>query len=254
MDMAKTGQYIAQARKEKGLTQQQLAEALNITGAAVSKWERGLSFPDVSLLEPLTMILDVSVIELLQGERQAEAQISTAEAEQRVRDALHLIMDDLEQSRVPKAVQRFFAPQYYQKALAMVLFVVGFCLVVTGVILALVDNPEGIELVIWGISIALLAFLLWVWGRMIIRRNKRLVQSGTRITATATRIRQNYYTDMPFQKNTHPYFIDFQYLVDGRLYKGHSPMIWERPELTSKDVPVYIDSAHPRRHYMDVDC
>ena len=70
MDKEKTGQLITTLRKEKGLTQKQLADALNVTDKAVSKWERGLSFPDISMLEPISELLDISILEILAGERQ----------------------------------------------------------------------------------------------------------------------------------------------------------------------------------------
>jgi len=70
MDKEKTGQLITELRKEKGLTQKQLADALNVTDKAVSKWERGLSFPDISMLEPLSDLLGISIMEILAGERQ----------------------------------------------------------------------------------------------------------------------------------------------------------------------------------------
>ena len=69
MEKEKTGQLISELRKEKGLTQKQLADALNVTDKAVSKWERGLSFPDISMLEPLSDLLGVTIMEILAGER-----------------------------------------------------------------------------------------------------------------------------------------------------------------------------------------
>ena len=69
MEKEKTGQLIAELRKEKGLNQKQLADALNVTDKAVSKWERGLSFPDISMLEPLSDLLGVTIMEILAGER-----------------------------------------------------------------------------------------------------------------------------------------------------------------------------------------
>ena len=69
MEKEKTGQLIAELRKGKGLTQKQLADALNVTDKAVSKWERGLSFPDISMLEPLSDLLGVTIMEILAGER-----------------------------------------------------------------------------------------------------------------------------------------------------------------------------------------
>ena len=74
MDKAKTGVLIAAARKEKNMTQKELAEALHVSDRAVSKWERGAGFPDVSLLEPLADALDLSVLDLLRGERGGEAE------------------------------------------------------------------------------------------------------------------------------------------------------------------------------------
>lgn len=72
MDILKTGAFIKKLRKEKNMTQKELAQKLHITDRAVSKWERGLNAPDIALLEPLAEALDVSVSELIQGER-AEA-------------------------------------------------------------------------------------------------------------------------------------------------------------------------------------
>lgn len=69
MNQEKIGKFIAELRKENNLTQTQLAEKLNITKNAVSKWERGLSLMDISLLKPLSEILGVSVSELLNGKR-----------------------------------------------------------------------------------------------------------------------------------------------------------------------------------------
>ena len=69
MDQMKIGKFIAACRKEAGLTQAQLAEKLNITDRAVSKWERGLSLPDSSLMLALCEILDITVNDLLSGER-----------------------------------------------------------------------------------------------------------------------------------------------------------------------------------------
>ena len=75
MDLQKTGALIAQARKDKGLTQQQLAKALHISHTTVSKWERGLGFPEVSLLEPLAAELGLTLTDLFRGEKGAEADV-----------------------------------------------------------------------------------------------------------------------------------------------------------------------------------
>ena len=68
MDAEKVGKFIAELRKKKDYTQKDLAEKINVTNKAVSKWERGLGFPDISLLEPLSKELNISIPELLNGE------------------------------------------------------------------------------------------------------------------------------------------------------------------------------------------
>ena len=67
MDAGKTGKFIAKRRKDLNMTQNELAEKLHITDKAVSKWERGLSFPDISVLIPLAEILNISLYDLLDG-------------------------------------------------------------------------------------------------------------------------------------------------------------------------------------------
>lgn len=69
MNQIKIGKFIAECRKRKSLTQIQLAEKLNITDKAVSKWERGMAMPDSSIMLELCDILDITVNELLSGEK-----------------------------------------------------------------------------------------------------------------------------------------------------------------------------------------
>ena len=69
MDAKKTGALIAEIRKENGKTQKDLARELHVSNAAISKWERGIGFPDITLIEPLAKCLDISIAELFNGER-----------------------------------------------------------------------------------------------------------------------------------------------------------------------------------------
>lgn len=69
MDQIKIGRFIAEERKNKGYTQRQLADILGISDKTISKWERGNGFPEVSLLLPLCKQLEITVNELLTGER-----------------------------------------------------------------------------------------------------------------------------------------------------------------------------------------
>ena len=84
MDAVKTGCLIAERRKQLNMTQKELAQKLHVSAQAVSKWERGLSFPDVSLLEPLAQQLDLTVSEVLTGSRDVAPQ------EELIRDSLRL--------------------------------------------------------------------------------------------------------------------------------------------------------------------
>ncbi|MBQ2937822.1 MAG: helix-turn-helix domain-containing protein [Clostridia bacterium] len=68
MDNEKFGKFIKELRKQKNMTQKELAEKLNITDKAISKWERGLSFPDITILNSLAEIFDITVSELLNAE------------------------------------------------------------------------------------------------------------------------------------------------------------------------------------------
>ena len=68
MDRYVTGAVIRRLREKKKITQEELAGMIHVSGKAVSKWETGQGFPDISLLEPLAQALAISVIELLSGE------------------------------------------------------------------------------------------------------------------------------------------------------------------------------------------
>lgn len=91
MDREMLGRFIAQRRKERNMTQRELAEALHVTDKAVSKWERGAGCPDISLLEPLAEALELSVDQLLTyqtapEETEAAAESVTSQAVQAVLD------------------------------------------------------------------------------------------------------------------------------------------------------------------------
>ena len=71
------GKFVAELRKEKGMTQMQLAEKLNVTDKAVSRWETGKNFPDIEIFEDLSKTLEVSVSELLEGKRIEKEELIT---------------------------------------------------------------------------------------------------------------------------------------------------------------------------------
>ena len=69
MDVKRTGSFIAEMRKGKNMTQAELAAKLQVTDKAVSRWERGVGYPDITLLEPLAGQLGVTVLDILRGEK-----------------------------------------------------------------------------------------------------------------------------------------------------------------------------------------
>lgn len=72
MDQKKIGSFLRELRTEKGLTQEQLAEHLNVAGRTVSRWENGNNMPDLSIVVELADFYDVDIRELLNGERKSE--------------------------------------------------------------------------------------------------------------------------------------------------------------------------------------
>lgn len=87
IDSKRTGKLISSCRKEKGLTQRELANILHVSDRTVSKWETGAGFPDVSLLADLAEVLDLSLSELLEGEKSDiaadESKMAISESEMR---------------------------------------------------------------------------------------------------------------------------------------------------------------------------
>lgn len=75
MDMKKTGRFIAQLRKEKGLTQQALAERMYVTAKTISRWENGNYAPPVDALAPLAELLGTTADEILAGERRRFSEV-----------------------------------------------------------------------------------------------------------------------------------------------------------------------------------
>ena len=87
MDQIKIGKFISESRKAARLTQEQLGEQLGVSKNAVSKWERGLNLPDVSLMQELCRILNITLNELFAGERLAAAALPE-QAESNILDIL----------------------------------------------------------------------------------------------------------------------------------------------------------------------
>lgn len=94
MDANKFGCFVAERRKELKMTQKDLAAKIQVTDKAVSKWERGLGFPDINTIEDLADALDVSIMELMKSERKTN---EVSAEEKVVNDVVQIAKSDIEE-------------------------------------------------------------------------------------------------------------------------------------------------------------
>ena len=154
MDQIKIGKFIANERKRKGYTQKQLSEKLEISDKTISKWERGNGFPEVSLLLPLCNELEITVNELLCGERVSEEDYQKKAEENMV----NLVREAQESKKkiIISAIIAFFSllasmPLFIVAKIGMfstqtqaILIVIGLIVLIGGIIIACVlDNDAG---------------------------------------------------------------------------------------------------------------
>ena len=98
MDACKFGCFVADRRKELNMSQKDLAAKLQVTDKAISKWERGLGFPDINSLEPLADALDVSITELMKSEKISQTSL-TKETDDIVKNVVNVASIDAEEKR-----------------------------------------------------------------------------------------------------------------------------------------------------------
>jgi len=79
MDAYDFGKFVYECRKEQGLSQTELGEKVSVTGKAVSRWERGVGYPDITLLEPLSVALGVTIMELMKSSKGDDSMTSEEE-------------------------------------------------------------------------------------------------------------------------------------------------------------------------------
>ena len=103
IDKKEFGGFITELRKEKGLTQKELAEKLFVSDKAVSKWECGLSMPDITLLVPLSKIFDITVTELLECKRLENVEhLQIGKVDELVNKAIACSKEELEENLIQK--------------------------------------------------------------------------------------------------------------------------------------------------------
>lgn len=107
MDAEKLGAFIAENRKANGMTQADLAAKLQVTDKAVSRWERGIGFPDINTIEPLAHALGVSVLEIMKSEKMESNLYSDAEAVEMMKSAVEIEKENRKQAHTATGLAVF---------------------------------------------------------------------------------------------------------------------------------------------------
>jgi transcriptional regulator with XRE-family HTH domain len=153
MNQIKIGKFIAEERKSKGYTQRKLADIIGISDKTISKWERGSGFPEVSLIIPLCEALDISVNELMTGERIAEYDYRKKAEENMV----NLVKEAQESKKkiilsamvavltIAGGLPFFIIAELIEMETwqSIILIVIGFILIVWGIIIACILDKEA---------------------------------------------------------------------------------------------------------------
>ena len=122
MNQEKIGKFIAKCRKEKNMTQQELADKIGVTDRAIGNWENGRRMPDLSLLPILSKELDIEVSELLNGRKMTKEELIN------LRDTLNDVINYSNFEKKKKALK------------TNILFAIGLCLILLGTL----DNQFSI--------------------------------------------------------------------------------------------------------------
>lgn len=199
MEAKEFGRFIAGMRKEKKMTQAELAEKIHVTDKAVSRWERGLGFPDIQTIEPLAQALGISVLELMRSERQEKAkeeaapeiQYTQKEVAEMLQNAGDISRQQKKQDRNANVIAGFLVIGVAAAAWAAKIVNVGGGLILGGLVAAAfvslwyffqnLDDEESRK--VYGaasiLSIGILASLVnFVWGDQLAELHSR--RSGTK--------------------------------------------------------------------------
>lgn len=147
MDTKKFGCFVADRRKELKMTQKELAEKIQVTDKAVSKWERGLGFPDIGTIEVLADALDLSIEELMRSEKNTEI-VSAGETDKAISNILDIADQEVRSSHrmlvvifavtafVCSIVEMLFSIDWNGQSLAMRVKI-PYCAMVPGIVIIL---------------------------------------------------------------------------------------------------------------------
>jgi len=115
MNQEKTGKFIAELRKEKGMTQEQLAEKMGVTDKSISRWENGKTMPDLSMITILAEELNVEVSELLNGRKMTKEEL------EKLRDTINNVIEYSNKEKKNKTTK---LNNYFRAGLVCILIVI----------------------------------------------------------------------------------------------------------------------------------
>ncbi len=239
MDQKRIGAFIARCRKEKNLTQMQLAELLEITNQAVSKWENGRGMPDVSLLQPLCDILGISLNELFSGEH-----ISAEEYKGKAEENISKLFKE-------KQIADLKPVKYLFSICANVTLLVVVIELAVGLV-GNFFNSTILETMLINVSIWLILFLASM-GKLVYdkKKLKNLKHSGAYMDSEiedmilAAWIRVGNYTSCR---------IVCRFIYEGKEYKAVSNYYVLTPFKRKEDLyaNVYIDKDNPAKYSVEL--
>ena len=172
----RTGRFIAQRRKELKMTQKELAEKLGVTNKAVSKWETGQGLPDVSVLAALSKALNISVDELLAGEKQAEKKLLSEEMGDREEESSLL---DIVAERLEKKIKATNID--WKDVLGVLFFVAAVMLIMIQIWYFMQGKKLGLEYISKWVPYFLngmVIFFLW-FGGLLVKKLRPVWKSKT---------------------------------------------------------------------------
>lgn len=149
MDQVMIGEFIALKRKEKNLTQKQLADHLGVSNKTISKWENGKCMPDYSIVKPLCRELDITVAELMDGEAKEDNSIRVFDEQQ--------MLDMLER------IQRLEKQKHFLSG--MMLVVMGIAMMALSQFFGGTDFRDFISGVLLGLSVGEMLVGIYIVGR-----------------------------------------------------------------------------------------
>lgn len=176
MDAKVFGQFLAEVRKANNITQVELAKKLNVTDKAVSRWERGLGFPDINTLEPLADALGVSVLELMQSKRTDDAKLISAEkAEEMLIETIQLSKAHNKPTKIAGGV-----------------ILVVFAAFAIGLLGIMISDWSVLNLIVPSIVLGVITWAIPVWKMTLSRKTDMIVPTiasfGSALLAVLFRI------------------------------------------------------------------